>query len=138
MRWSPAMACSTARLDASRPTSSGASIFGKTTKSPQRHGRQAGPDRDERQGDWRTGDRRVFGRNSSAQDIPVVKSQELGDQFQALAVGEGDRLFLESFAQRLRHSLSVAKIAHGATPVHKRKTDISACVADSFARAKEA
>jgi hypothetical protein len=52
-----------------------------------------------------------------AELIPVVNAEDLGDEFQAFAVGEGDGLLLEGFAQRLRHSLRIAKIAHGTFPL---------------------
>ena len=81
--------------------------------------------------------RLALGLDPGGQHVPVLKAKDFGDQFKALAVGEGNGFGVESFAQCLRHSLGVAEIAHDMILcINKRKTSV-ACVADPFAWAKE-
>jgi hypothetical protein len=62
----------------------------------------------------------VVGLQQRRQGVPVGNAQHPGDQLQALAVGNGDGPGGQGLAQRLRHGLGVAKIAHGSHPLQER------------------
>jgi hypothetical protein len=44
-----------------------------------------------------------------------VESESLGNDLKTFAVSDRDRFGFEGVAQRLRHNLGIAKIAHGKT-----------------------
>ncbi len=56
------------------------------------------------------------GRNLCREHVPVLKAQDSGDDLQTFAMSRGNRFGVERVAQRLRHSLCVAAIAHWITP----------------------
>jgi hypothetical protein len=69
----------------------------------------------------------MLGFDLGTQDVPIVKAQDFGNQLQALAMGDVNGFGLERFAQRLRHSFGIAKIAHELLCISERHVRCLRC-----------
>ena len=110
----------------------------KQHKIAEREDRNDSSRRQRRPSGCRHRRRRLACLNPRGQEIPVGKTKSPGDQFQALAVGQGYGFGLHGFAQGLRHGFGIAKVAHRIFLCIGEREMSGACVTDSFAWAKGA